>query len=225
MELDIRKFLRETFQITDEEILRQAEDVGRLEHLKKGALVIETGERHQTIAFLIQGVARGFLIDESGHDISDCFAFRPGEALMGCGELQAPSAINIEAVTACEVLQFPVSMVLTLMEGHPQILEVYNRFLRIGLERHWAAKMCMCQYPAMQRYQWFLQAYPGLDGIVSSKNIASFLGITPVTLSRLRRDLREAGTPREFSGLGKSAGLPAVDAAHHQAQGAADQTH
>lgn len=51
----------------------------------------------------------------------------------------------------------------------------------------------MYQHAAMERYQWFLQAYPGLCYQVSGKQIASFLGMTQVTLSRLRRAMREAG--------------------------------
>ena len=49
----------------------------------------------------------------------------------------------------------------------------------------------VCRNTAMQRYQWFLEAYPGFIDKVSNKHIASFLGMTPVTLSRLRRVLRE----------------------------------
>lgn len=189
MEWDIRAFLREAFQITNEDILRQAEVSGYLEHLKKGELVIEVGERHQTIAFLLHGVARGFLIDANGHEISDCFISHPGEALMGCNDIQAPSSINIEAITECEILHFPLTLILGLMERYPEIIKIYNDFLQRGLTRHWEAKMCMCRYPAKQRYQWFLKTYPGLEHVVSSKNIASFLGITPVTLSRLRKQL------------------------------------
>ena len=42
----------------------------------------------------------------------------------------------------------------------------------------------------MLRYKWFLDKYPGLDGKISSKYIASFINITPVSLSRLRSSLR-----------------------------------
>ena len=43
----------------------------------------------------------------------------------------------------------------------------------------------------MQRYQWFLENYPGLIHTLNNKHIASFLGMTPVTLSRLRHQLRK----------------------------------
>ena len=49
----------------------------------------------------------------------------------------------------------------------------------------------------MERYQWFLARYPGLISTVNNKHIASFLGMTPVTLSRLRRQVREQGGGQE----------------------------
>lgn len=189
MRLNIRAFLRETFQITNEEILRQAEDSGRLEHMKKGELLIEAGEQHQTISILLCGVARGFLFDANGHEISDCFSSSCGDVLMGSNDMHSASTINIEAVTECDVLQFPAVLILEWLDRYPEIVRIYNQFLIQGLSRHWKAKICMCSYPAMQRYQWFLENYPGLEHVVNSKDIASFLGITPVTLSRLRRQL------------------------------------
>ncbi len=56
---------------------------------------------------------------------------------------------------------------------------------------HWEIKTMICRNNAMQRYQWFLKTYPRLVDRISNKHVASFLGITPVTLSRLRRTLRE----------------------------------
>jgi len=71
---------------------------------------------------------------------------------------------------------------------------LYNRVLIAAiaaLDEHWRMKQVLHQYTALQRYQWFLETYPGLVDRVSNKNIASFLGMSPVTLSRLRRTMRE----------------------------------
>ena len=45
----------------------------------------------------------------------------------------------------------------------------------------------MYQYNAQERYEWFLKKYPGVIDLISHKYIASFLGMNPVTLSRLRK--------------------------------------
>ena len=49
------------------------------------------------------------------------------------------------------------------------------------------------QVEAAKRYAWFLEHYPGLDPLVNDKYIASFLGVTPVTLSR---DAQRAGAQK-----------------------------
>ncbi len=167
----------------------------RRELVRKGDFLIVSGERHQAISFLIKGVARGYLIDADGREITDCFAFHTGDVLMGCSQLDEVSQINIEAVTECEVYQIPVAVVKGLIQKYPELLLTYNQFLLRGISRHWEIKMSLCRYRAAERYQWFLDAYPGLIDIVSNKDVASFLGITPVTLSRLRRRLREDGRP------------------------------
>lgn len=59
------------------------------------------------------------------------------------------------------------------------------------MKSHWELKRVLNSCTAVQRYQWFLEEYPGLIDRVSNKYIASFLGMTPVTLSWLRRTLRE----------------------------------
>lgn len=48
----------------------------------------------------------------------------------------------------------------------------------------------LCHTTAMERYRWFLDEYPGLIDRAPHRHIASFLNVTPVTLSRLRREER-----------------------------------
>ena len=54
-------------------------------------------------------------------------------------------------------------------------------------------KNTLCNYSAKQKYDWFLQEYPGLIFDVNNRYIASFLNMTPETLSRLRAADRKAG--------------------------------
>ena len=77
---------------------------------------------------------------------------------------------------------------------------MYNSMLtpqgRIQLEalkKQWEIKSAMYQYDAKERYLWFLDYYPGVIERISNKYVAAFLGISPVTLSRLRRSIREEG--------------------------------
>ena len=172
------------------EIQRFLRNVRRV-RVKKGTVLVEPDRVQVQLAILVSGVFRGFLLDAEGRDVTDCFAFRAGEILMGCNDLTEPSHIYLEAVTNGEVLLLPMEDVLAALEEIPELMGIYNSFLRKALARHWEEKMLMHQCAAMERYQWFLREYSGLIDAVSNKHIASFLGMTPVTLSRLRRKLRE----------------------------------
>ncbi len=186
----VRDIFEDVLQLTNRSVVQRLEKVSQNIHCQKGQILLETGELQTHVPMLIQGVVRGFLLDAEGRDITDCFAYCCGDILMGCNSLDEPSQINMEAMTDCEILTVPVSEVLALMEISPELLRIYNRYLVKALNRHWEGKILMHQYSAMQRYQWFLKHYPGLIERVSNKHIASFLGMTPVTLSRLRRQLR-----------------------------------
>lgn len=192
-ELALNRFknlFKDNLFISDEGIVQDLLREAKIEHWKKGSMILEVGEPQTQVSFLVEGILRGFVVDINGKDITDCFAFRYGDVVTGCNEFGEPSQINIEALTDCALLQIPVAVLERFMQQYPTLLRVYNKILRQALKRHWETKKVIYQ-PAMQRYQWFLAAYPGLIDAVSNKYIASYLGITPVTLSRLRRQLRE----------------------------------
>ena len=163
----------------------------------KEHVFVETGEIQNQLPILVHGVVRGFLLDAEGRDITDCFAYKEGSAIVGCNPLNMPSTICMEAITPCEVIMIPFSVLFPLLDSCTELLQVYNRFLLDALKRHWEEKLMMHCCTAMERYQWFLTNYPGLIDLVSHKHIASFLGMTPVTLSRLRLQLREAAKQKE----------------------------
>ena len=188
--METREFLMTCLPLSEEKIISRIAEVAKVEKLKKGAPLIESGLPIQSLRFLVKGVLRGYLIDMDGKDITDCFVFHSGDAAVPCFALGRPAQISIEAVTPSEVLKIPLSLVQELLQEYPELILIYNQYLIRALERHWEIKMVIYQYTAMQRYQWFLERYPELSHTVSSRHIASYLGITPVTLSRLRTKLK-----------------------------------
>ena len=187
--MDCQKFFTTVLGITDPEIVDSLTAAAHEEYLTRGHCLISMGEIRSTIHFLLDGVLRGYVVDENGRDITDCFICQPGDVVVGCGELHAPSQVAIETITECQVLSLPMEQLLALMDK-PQLLHIYNRQLNDALLRHWELKMLLYRCTAMERYQWFLKRYPNLEHLISGKHLASFLGITPVTLSRLRRQLK-----------------------------------
>ena len=187
------ELFRDILGLTDEDLIQNLVAMATPIALKKGELLYREGEQSDKITFLFQGLLRGYFLDTNGRDITDCFVFGYGAPVMGSIDPREPAVVNIEALTDCSLLQLPMANMMELVETHAQICRLYTHFLLQSLKRHWAVKSAMYQYDATQRYQWFLRSYPGLHQQVSGKHIASFLGMTQVTLSRLRRALRETG--------------------------------
>ena len=186
----IKTFYKETFGIEDDQLAERLAMISHGEAVKKGQRLISMGEQMQGLPILVTGVLRGFLVDESGRDITDCFIYQKGEVIMGSCKPGEPSLIHMEAITDCQVVIVSIKRLQQMME-EPALLRLHNGQLYEALRRHWQMKMQMYQSDAMTRYQWFLYTYPGLEEQISGKHLASFLGMTPVTLSRLRRKIRE----------------------------------
>lgn len=190
--MGVQEVLRNDFHLENEELIRLLAEEAKIEPVKRGCKLLEIGEIPDYFMVLMKGIYRGYLLDEDGGDVTDCLASSHGDIVMGCNQVGQPSIINIEMVTNGEVLMIPMATVLALMEASPELWRLQNQFLQEALMRHWNCKMLMLRCSAMERYQCFLKYYPGLIDVVSNKHIASFLGMTPVTLSRLRRQLRQA---------------------------------
>lgn len=189
--LTTESFYTEVMKITDFALAHQMADLTQQIHLSKKEMLIREGEQQEHFVFLLEGVLRGFFLDINGREITDCIAFQCGTPAMSTVILQEPSVISIEAVTPCELLAIEAQALQRLLQQNTELVWIYNAYLQQALQTHWQIKTMVCQHTAMERYQWFLQAYPGLIDQMNNKHIASFLGMTPVTLSRLRRTLRE----------------------------------
>lgn len=190
-------FYKENLGIEDPGLIDLLASKTQRKHLRKGELLVQEGTTPAEIYFLFKGIIRGFFIDANGRDTTDCIVFECGKPIVAAIDLASEARMSVEALTECDVLLISALVAENLMESYSELLAIYNHFLQESLEYHWQVKKVLHQCNAMQRYNWFLQAFPGLADSINSKYIASFLGMTPVTLSRLRRAIREEQPPCE----------------------------
>lgn len=191
------EFYADVYQVSDKELIRQLAGKTKQRFAKKGEVIVQEGEVQTWIYFLVSGVLRGFFLDAKGRDITDCFAFQCGDPVVSCIKFGEPSFVSIEALSDCELFAIPVFDLMGFLRDNPQLLQIYNELLTNALRYHWSMKALIYQYTAMERYQWFQKYYPGLIERVSGKHVASLLGMTSVTLSRLKRAIREGRTSKE----------------------------
>lgn len=189
--MNTKDFYIQVFNIHSQDLLNDLLEISNISVYKKGALYIKAGEKIQNVPFLIDGLFRGFFMDVNGDEVTDCIGFRIGTTMMSSFTLEGTSNLNIEMLTDSTVLNISSNALMHLLTKYPELLNIYNHLLTQSLEYHHQIKSLLYQCTAMERYEWFLQEYPDIINRINNKYIASFLNMTPVTLSRLRRTIRE----------------------------------
>lgn len=184
-------FYQECLQIADGALAGELARFSELRAVPKGEILYKQGVVPAQVCFLLQGVVRGFILDVNGKDITDCIAFRCGEPILPDGEFTQPASVTVEALEDSQVVSIDTATVQRMLEERHELAPVYRRLLVHGTNRQRALKIVSYQYTAAQRYRWFLREYPGLIDRIQHKYIASLLNMTPVTLSKIRRALKE----------------------------------
>lgn len=182
-------FYRDVLQLKESALVEEAVKETEIKVFKRGEYLIRMGEAPMEMCFLMKGIVRGFILDINGKDMTDCIIFRCGNPVMPDNDFTQPASITLEALTDCEILCIPISVVVHLLGKYPSLAELYQKLLLFSANLHRDLKIATYQYTAAQRYQWFLQKYPGLIDQISHKYIASLLNMTPVTLSKIRKIL------------------------------------
>ena len=156
--------------------------------LKKGEYYITEGEVSKEIGFLESGIMRAFYRTNEGVEYNKHFFLNPC-FIGGYSSLitKTPNQIYQQALTDCTILTALYSDIQALYTNHPDI----ERAARILAELFFAQKeqkeIEIVLLDADKRYSIFQKEFPQLEQLIPQYHIASYLGITPTQLSRIRR--------------------------------------
>ena len=161
-----------------------------LRELPKGACYIRPGERGEMLAFVQRGLFRFFYSDEHGRDYTSWFAgensFIPTFTMLALGR---PSRFSIEALEPSILLEFPFKALEELETRSPGAREITRRYMLSALAGKELREASLILDDAETRYLSFLRDFPNLEGRLKLHHIASYLGMSPVSLSRIRKKL------------------------------------
>lgn len=156
---------------------------------QRGELFVKEGQICKKLIFIYQGLFRYYLLHE-GSDITKDFAVdlqNPMCTAYSSFMLQEPSEIWIEALEASQVYIWDSDDVLPLLQNDLSWLRFGKAMSDRLFFRKEKKELEMLKCSAEERYRNFLKDYPGLSQRVPQYHIASYLGIAPESLSRIRR--------------------------------------
>ncbi len=157
------------------------------EELKKNDYFAKDGEFSRKIAFITAGVMRAFFRDPSGNEYNKTF-FTPFNFVAAYSSITSKqkNLINIQCLTDCTIQVADHGRITSLYNEYPK----FERLARIFAEYKFAIKekreVELVTLEAKERYEIFRREYPDLEQIINQYHIASYLGITPTQLSRIR---------------------------------------
>lgn len=153
----------------------------KVQRFAKGEILQEAGQQRLSVYSVHKGLLRSYFRDTNGKIHNFMFA---SEGWI-CGDLEAigldiECTLTIEAIEDCEVEVLAPGF----LNQNDQQAEFRKMLRRAGaLQRR---VLMMMSTSALERYEHFLELYPDLSSRLSQRHIASYLGITPQALSKLR---------------------------------------
>lgn len=157
---------------------------------RKRQYLLQEGDTCTQLYFVVRGCLRLYKIDDQGNIHTLAFAAE-NYWINDLGSFHGvkPSSLNIEALEDTVVLQVSRDDLISLYLQAPKFDRIFRVLLENSFIRLQERLLQNISSTAEERYQSFLETYPHLVNRLSQVQIASFLGLTPEFLSRLRNRL------------------------------------
>jgi CRP-like cAMP-binding protein len=168
----------------------QIADNYRQKKVLKNGYVLKEGEICNAIYFVASGLLRAYTYDVDGNDVTT--AFYPENT--SAGDIFAffkrlPSKEYVQAVTDCETWYMSYDEMQTNFHTIPE----FRDFGRLNIINNYGIlkqrMLSMLQETAEQRYVNLMNSHPGILQVAPLKHIATYLGITDTSLSRIRKEI------------------------------------
>lgn len=173
------------------ELQESMEGKVRLRSVKKGEILQSPGAENTKGYFVKKGLLRSYVVDQKGKE--HIYMFAPEGWAIGDIEAEAfnkPSQLYVDVLEDAEVLEAKDSFRDDYFSSIPkEALPSEARRLRRRLGVLQKRVIMLMSSTALERYQEFLKTYPDIVQRVPQKMIASYLGITPEALSKIRGNI------------------------------------
>ena len=160
--------------------------------LKKGDFFVREGAYAKQIGFLSNGIVRSFFLSPDGKEYSKQFFVGP--AIIGSYAsliTQQPNRVAQQALTDCEVMIADYHRVEASYDQYHDLERLARKIAEFYFVEKEQKEIEMALLDADKRYLMMRDRFPGIEAMIPQYYIASYLGISPTQLSRIRKKLSQ----------------------------------
>ncbi|MCG8668011.1 MAG: Crp/Fnr family transcriptional regulator [Pseudomonadales bacterium] len=162
----------------------------KLRELEAQQHLIQAGDYANDMCVILKGLLRVYYVDQSGNEVNQHFyqaneVFAPISAIIS----NEPCQYYIQALEDSELMLADYHQLHEVVKDNADWLRLEIKMLQGVFVKNARHEAQLLMGNAEQRYKWFRKEYPDLLERLPQYHVASFLGITPVSLSRLRAKL------------------------------------
>lgn len=159
-------------------------------NLKKGDFLIRENEIPDKIAFISSGIIRYFCTNNSGEEKTIVLRGKDRFISAYTSHLEnRESKLSIQALEDTTILYISIKLYEELLKASPHWRHfAWKQAMDVIIEKE-RREMEILAYDAETKYKRFQEEFPGMENRINHYHIASYLGISNVTLSRVRRRL------------------------------------
>lgn len=187
---EIKEHLAKTIQ-TDLQEVETFFDLAEAKSVKKNEYITAQGDHHVPFILVKTGCLMTYHTDRNG----DIHVLQFGTDMWWTGDLEAffkdtPSIYAVKAVMDSEVYLLSKKDFEELIKRSPAMERYYRILFQNALVSHQKRIMRNISYTAEERFKAFKETFPKLELLVAQRYIASYLGITPEFLSKMKRKMK-----------------------------------
>lgn len=174
-----------------EDTIREAVSFSRVREFAKGEIIKSMGDDANQSAIVMSGIVRSYYIDSEGNDMTRNFSMECGwcldEGMIGYTQHHC----MWEALEDSTLLFFETGKMKAMIYGSEELKSLWIKMLESALRyKHYRENGFLTEN-ATERYLHFKKRYPYLSNRVPQKHIATYLGIAPESLSRIRKAMKD----------------------------------
>ncbi len=173
------------------EILGEIVAISVFKVVNRGEIIRNITDENKTAALVLGGMCRAYYVDEEGNDITRGFSI-PGTLCMDEGLFGYPESIATwETIEETTLMIFDVAKIKAIILKNDELKNIYIMLLENALRYKIYRENGFLVENASERYLHFRKMYPMICDKVKQHQLASYLGIKPESLSRIKKTLRE----------------------------------